>query len=51
MFNNWIAKLFGLIFRSDRAACISQIRQMGIEGHAVEMAGLKRQTIKKSSTP
>ena len=47
-FNNWIAKIFGLIFRSDRAACIGQIRRIGIEGHAAEMAVSKRQTIKKS---
>ena len=47
-FNNWIAKIFGLIFRSDRAACIGQIRRIGIEGHAAEMAKSKRQTIKKS---
>ncbi|HEY4761908.1 MAG TPA: DUF3795 domain-containing protein [Thermoguttaceae bacterium] len=46
-FNNWIAKLFGLIFRSDRAACVSQIHLLGIEGHAAEMAKRKCQTIKK----
>ncbi len=47
MFNNRIAKLFGLIFRSDRAACIDQIRRLGLEGHAADMAKTKRQTIKK----
>ena len=26
-FHNWISKLFGLIFRSDRRACILQIRR------------------------
>jgi hypothetical protein len=46
-FNNLISKVFGFIFRSDRAACICQIRQLGIEGHAAEMAKNKRQTIKK----
>jgi hypothetical protein len=46
-FNNWISKLFGLIFRSDRAACIRQIRSIGIEGHATEMAKCKRQSIKR----
>jgi hypothetical protein len=39
--------LFGFIFRSDRAACIRQIRLIGIEGHAAEMAKGKRQSIKR----
>jgi hypothetical protein len=47
-FNNLIAKVFGWIFRSDRAACICQIRQLGLEAHAADMANSKRQTIKKS---
>jgi hypothetical protein len=47
MFNNWISKLFGVIFRSDRAACVRQIRGIGLEAHAADMAGKKRQTIKK----
>jgi hypothetical protein len=46
-FNNIISKVFGFIFRSDRAACICQIRRLGIEGHAADMAKNKRQTIKK----
>lgn len=46
-FNNPIAKLFGLIFRSDRAACIRQIREIGIQGHADTMASLKQQTIRR----
>jgi len=46
-FNNIISKIFGLIFRSDRAACIRQIREQGIEAHAADMAGKKRHTIKK----
>lgn len=47
-YNNLIAKLFGLIFRSDRAACIRQIRELGIQKHADTMAGQRRQTIKRS---
>jgi hypothetical protein len=47
MFNNWISKVFGFIFRSDRAACVRQIHQMGLDGHAADMAGKKTQTIKK----
>ncbi len=46
-FNNIMSKLFGLVFRSDRAACIDQIKKMGIDGHAAKMAGLKMQAIKR----
>lgn len=46
-FNNFIARLFGLIFRSDRAACIAQIRQLGIAGHARCMAEKRIHTIKR----
>jgi hypothetical protein len=46
-FNNWISKIFGFIFRSDRAACISQIRAIGIDSHAADMAGKKRVSIKR----
>lgn len=46
-FNNLIAKLFGLIFRSDRAACIAQIKRVGINAHADDMAAHNRQSIKK----
>ena len=47
MFNNFMAKLFGLIFRSDRVACIQQIKELGIQGHADNMTELKRQSIKR----
>ena len=46
-YDNFIARLFGLVFRSDRAACIKQIGEIGLEGHAIKMAELKMQTIKK----
>jgi len=46
-FNNFISKLFGFVFRSDRAACIAQIRQVGLEGHASLMAASGRHTIKR----
>jgi hypothetical protein len=46
-FNNFIAKLFAFFFRSDRAACIRQIRAVGIQGHADNMAREQRQTIKR----
>ena len=47
LFNNFISRLFGLIFRSDRAACIRQIRAVGIDAHAAQMAAGRRQTIRK----
>ena len=47
MFNNFIARIFGLIFRSDRAACIRQIREIGIQGHADTMAEQKRHAIRR----
>jgi hypothetical protein len=50
LFNNFIAKLFALVFRSDRAACIRQIREIGLEKHAEDMAKQRRQTIKKGTT-
>lgn len=44
-FNNIIAKLFGLVFRSNRAACISRIKALGLQGHATEMARIGRQSM------
>ena len=46
-FSNWIARLFGFVFRSDRAACIGRIREVGREEFAREMTDTKRQTIKR----
>jgi hypothetical protein len=48
-FNNIVAKAFALLFRSDRAACIGQIRELGIQGHADRMSGLKLQSLKRGS--
>ena len=45
IFNNPIARVFGFVFRSDRAACIAQIRHMGIEKHAAWMAECRRHSI------
>ncbi|HEY9159563.1 MAG TPA: DUF3795 domain-containing protein [Desulfomonilia bacterium] len=44
-FNNFISKIFGLIFRSDRRACIIQIKNLGLKGHADDMARNNRQSI------
>jgi hypothetical protein len=46
-FNNFISRVFGLVMRSDRAACIDQIKGLGLEGHAAAMAELGSQTIKR----
>jgi len=46
-FNNFMSKLFGFVFRSDRAACIAQIKALGLEGHARSMAQCGRHTIKR----
>ncbi|MBN2244197.1 MAG: DUF3795 domain-containing protein [Acidobacteria bacterium] len=46
-FNNFISKIFALVFRSNRAACIRQIREMGIQGHAADMSENRRHTIKR----
>jgi hypothetical protein len=46
-YNNLIARLFGLVFRSNRAACIRQIAELGVHGHAEKMAREKRQTIRR----
>ncbi len=46
-FNNLVARLFALLFRSNRSACIEQIRALGIQGHADDMSKHQRQTIKR----
>jgi hypothetical protein len=42
-----MSRVFGLVFKSDRAACITQIKQIGLEGHATAMAEMGSQTIKR----
>ncbi len=46
-FNSFISRMIGLITRSDRAACIRQIREIGREPFAVKMAELKMHAIRK----
>ena len=46
-FDNLMSRLFGLVMRSDRAACIAQVRELGLEGHASAMAALGRQSIRR----
>jgi hypothetical protein len=42
-----MSKIFSILFRSNRAACIQQIRDMGIQGHADKMSELKLQSLKR----
>lgn len=44
-FNNFISRLFGFVFRSNRAACIERVRVVGVEVFAREMAEQKRQSL------
>jgi hypothetical protein len=46
-FDSPISRLFGLVMRSDRAACIDQVRELGLEGHAAAMAALERPSIRR----
>jgi len=46
-FDNFISRIFGFVFRSDRAACIAQIKRIGLEDHASAMAESRLHTIKR----
>lgn len=46
-FNIFMSKMFSLVFRSDRPACIARIKEIGISQYAEEMAKLKLQAIKR----
>lgn len=46
-FNNFFSKLFALIFKSDREACIKRIEEIGENEYAQEMAEKKIMTIKR----
>lgn len=47
LFNNFLSKAFGFIFRSDRAACIAQIRKIGVQAHADKMAEQGLQSVRR----
>ena len=44
-FNNFMSKVMGLIFNSDRTACICQIKEKGTDVFAEEMKIHKRQSM------
>lgn len=46
-FNNFFSKIFGLIFGSDRNACIARIKEVSKDEFAREMTNIKSHTIKK----
>ncbi len=46
-FDNFMATLFGLIFRSDRRACILKIKEIGPVKYADMMTEQKRQSIRR----
>jgi hypothetical protein len=49
LFNNFIARVFGFVFRSNRAACISKIRELGPSGFASFMAERGLQSLPRRS--
>ncbi len=46
-FHNFFSRMIGFFLRSDRAACIRQIKEKGVHGHAQEMTERKSRTIRK----
>jgi hypothetical protein len=46
-FNNFIARLFGFVFRSDREANIARIKAVGRAAFAEEMATRGRQSLRR----
>lgn len=46
-FNNFFSKLKGFMSRSDRHACVEQIREVGLERHAARMASLGRAVMRR----
>lgn len=48
-FNNFIAGVFQVVFRSDRRGCVERIREVGQEAFAAEMrlAGRYNRPVKK----
>ena len=47
LFNNFISKVFAFVFRSNRKACIEQIREKGIDRHAEIMTLSKSHSLRR----
>jgi hypothetical protein len=46
-YNTFISKIIGYVLNSDRAACITRIKELGYDDFAFEMTNNKSQTIKR----
>ena len=46
-YNNFIARVVGFVLRSDRAACVKRIKEIGLEAFAGEIAATGKMSIKK----
>jgi len=46
-YNSFLARVFAIIFRSNRPACVDRIKELGMDGYAKEMAEKEIQTIKR----
>jgi hypothetical protein len=44
-YHNWISRIFGFVFRSNRAACIDRVRVVGREEFAREMTQRGRHSL------
>ncbi|MCP4754048.1 MAG: DUF3795 domain-containing protein [Proteobacteria bacterium] len=47
MFSNFVSKIFGFVFRSNRKACICSISELGYEKYAENMAKSGRQSMRR----
>ncbi len=47
IYSNFMSKIFAILFKSDRNACIQRIKEIGIEEYAEEMNQKGCQTIKR----
>jgi hypothetical protein len=47
LFNNPISRVIGFLFRSNRHACVLQIRELGVAGHAEQMAKRRRMSMRR----
>ena len=45
-YHNFLSRTIGFFLRSDRSACIVQIKAKGLRGHAEDMASRRRHTIR-----
>ncbi|HRY30294.1 MAG TPA: DUF3795 domain-containing protein [Elusimicrobiota bacterium] len=46
-FNNFVSKIVGFVLRSDRRACLQQIREKGLAAHAADRTAAKQPSIRR----